>query len=32
MKGSKDSDLNLVSNENFSETFWPSGCALGQAT
>jgi len=25
-------DLNLVSNENFSEKLWPSGWALGQAT
>jgi len=32
IKGSKDSDASLVSNENFSETLWPSGCALGQAT
>jgi len=32
IKGSKDSDSNLVSNENFSETLWPSGWALGQAT
>jgi len=32
MKGSKDSDLSLDSNENFSETLWPSSCALGQAT
>jgi len=32
IKGSKDSDLSLVSNENFSETLWPSGWALGQAT
>ena len=24
--------LSLVSNENFSKTFWPSGWALGQAT
>jgi len=30
IKGSKDSDSSLVSNENFSETFWPSGWALGQ--
>jgi len=29
---SKDSDSSLVSNENFSEILWPSGCALGQAT
>jgi len=32
IKGSKDSDSSLVSNENFSETLWPSGLALGQAT
>jgi len=32
IKGSKDSDLSLVSNENFSETLWPSDWALGQAT
>jgi len=32
IKGSKDSDSSLVSNENFSETLWPSGWALGQAT
>jgi len=32
MKGSKDLDSSLVSNENFSETLWPSGWALGQAT
>jgi len=25
IKGSKDSDSSLVSNENFSETLWPSG-------
>jgi len=25
-------DSSLVSNENFSETLWPSGWALGQAT
>ena len=30
IKGSKDSDSSLVSNENFSETFYPSGWALGQ--
>jgi len=28
----KDSDLSLVSNENFSEILWPSGLALGQVT
>jgi len=32
IKGSKDSDLSLVFNENFSKTLWPSGWALGQAT
>jgi len=32
IKGSKDSDSSLVSNENFSETLWPSGWALCQAT
>ena len=32
IKGSKDLDSSLVSNENFSETLWPSGWALGQAT
>jgi len=32
IKGSKDSDSSLVSNENFSETLSPSGWALGQAT
>jgi len=32
IKGSKDSDLIVVSNKNFSETLWPSGWALGQAT
>jgi len=32
IKGSKDSDSGLISNENFSETLWPSGWALGQAT
>jgi len=32
IKGSKDSDSSLVSNENFSKTFWSSGWALGQAT
>jgi len=31
IKGSKDSDSSLVSNENFTETLWPSGWALGQA-
>jgi len=32
IKGSKDSDSSLVSNENFSETLQPNGWALGQAT
>jgi len=32
IKGSKDSDSSLVSNENFSEILWPSSWALGQAT
>jgi len=32
IKGSKDLDSSLVSNENFSETLWPSGWALGQVT
>jgi len=32
IKGSKDLDSSLVSNENFSETLWPSGWTLGQAT
>jgi len=32
IKGSKDLDSSLVSNENFSETLWPGGWALGQAT
>jgi len=32
IKGSKDSDSSLVSNENFSETLRPSSWALGQAT
>jgi len=32
IKGSKDLHLSLVSNENFSETLWPSGRALGQVT
>jgi len=32
IKGSKDSDSRLVSNENFSEALWPSGWALGQTT
>jgi len=32
IKGSKDLDLSLVSNENFSKILWPSDWALGQAT
>jgi len=32
IKGSKDSVSILVSNENFSETLWPSGWTLGQLT
>jgi len=32
IKGSKDSDSSLDSNENFSETLWPSGWAPGRAT
>jgi len=32
IKGSKDLDLSLVSNKTFSETLWPSGWTLGQAT
>jgi len=32
IKGSKDLDSCLVSNENFSEIVWPSGWALGQVT
>jgi len=32
IKGSKDSDLSLVSNKNFSEIIWSSGWALGPAT
>jgi len=32
IKGSKDLDSSLVSNENFSETLLPRGWALGQAT
>jgi len=32
IKGSKDLDSSLVSNENFSETLYPSGWALDQAT
>jgi len=31
-KAQKTWDSSLVSNENFSETLWPSGWALGQAT
>jgi len=32
IKGSKDLDSSLFSNENFSEILWPSGWAPGQAT
>jgi len=32
IKGSTDSYSNLVFNENFRETLWPSSWALGQAT
>jgi len=32
IKGSKDSDASLVSNENFSKILRPSGWALGQVT
>jgi len=32
IKGSKDADTSQVSNENFSETLWPSSWAVGQAT
>jgi len=32
IKGSKDSDSSPVSSENFRETLWPSGWALGQGT
>jgi len=32
IKGSKDLDLSLVSNENFRKILWPSSWALGQAT
>jgi len=32
IKGSKDSDFTLVSNENFSEKLWSSGWVLGQLT
>jgi len=32
IKGSKDLDWSLVSNEDFSEILWPSGWALGQVT
>jgi len=30
IKGSKDSESSLVSNENFSEKLWPSSWALGR--
>jgi len=32
IKVSKDSDSSQISNENFSETLWPNGWAIGQAT
>jgi len=32
IKGLKDSDSSLVSNENFSEILWSSNWALGQVT
>jgi len=32
IKGLKDLDSSLVSNDNFSEILWPSGWALGQVT
>jgi len=32
IEGSKDSDLSLVSNKNFSEILWPSSWVLGQVT
>jgi len=32
IKGSKDSGLGLVSNENISKILWPSGWTLGQVT
>jgi len=32
IKGSKDPDLVLVSDKNFSKILWPSGWALGQVT
>jgi len=32
IKGSKDLDSSLVSNENFSEILWHSGWALGHVT
>jgi len=32
IKGIKDLDSSLVSNENFSEMLWPSGWAQGQVT
>jgi len=31
-KAQKTLDSSLVSNKNFSETLWSSGCAPGQAT
>jgi len=32
IKGLKDADSSLISNENFSLTVWPRGWALGQVT
>jgi len=32
IKGSKDLDLSLVSNDNFGEILWSSGWAVGQVT
>jgi len=32
IKGSKDPDSSLVSNEDFSEILWPNGWALGHVT
>jgi len=32
IKGLKDSDSSLVSNENFGKILWPNGWALGQVT
>jgi len=32
IKGSKNSESSLVSNENFNKILWPSDWALGQVT